>query len=276
MGGVFLNVVHNCYNGLAYDHLGWMDDKVVEIDHTTDGPHSVDLAFFGEYDIALRRHVTVVKSAGYYIYYNLHRGINADSVTEEDRVLLHRYRQEGAIAAGSDYSTYLHEEARPSFSNETLDFAVRVCRTVTGRPNADRPFPGSVTLEIGTLDQEDSLCQEETTGKFQRHQLLLQLRVTFPLTCDSFRAYTTAYSPADPTTHCSAYRNACIPDDSTAHSYANARAFSTANSKANTTTYCTPNTRATLRSYFSPYCRTNKKTYSTTHPTTNAATNTAT
>jgi hypothetical protein len=171
MGQVYRHTVYNCYNGLDYSYAGWMTEYTLDItpDELTSNNGTVvytDLAFYGHYeylnDTAIANNVTtptLITVNGFYIIYNRKIGINAETNEYANSVLLHRYKEEGVIATGSDLVFALDLTAeRRIYRNATYNVAVELCdRTDAVDDGANRTVADTVSLAFGTANA-GTLC----------------------------------------------------------------------------------------------------------------------
>jgi Gametolysin peptidase M11 len=176
MGQVYRNKVYNCYNGVHYAYTGWMSNATLEIDvvnSTNDGIITTDLAFYGHInrtDAAMTTALIIIN--GFHILYNRATGMNAETNEYANGVLLHRYKEENAIEAGTDLVAVLELSENTDagmgnrlFRSTEFGFAIELCsrNDATSMTEAD-----TVTIAIGptteeflcTLPNDDSMISD--------------------------------------------------------------------------------------------------------------------
>lgn len=149
MGSLWRGTVHQCYNGLDYSYLGWMEDRTVDVDVVTGGPQVHMLAFFGDYPLAEEEEPTLLRANGLFLLYNRRKGINNETRDHEDQILIHKLRRDSTIE-GTELMAALDEENR-EYESEVMDVRVRVC----GRVDAeDASSPDTMIVGIGSYTDD--------------------------------------------------------------------------------------------------------------------------
>jgi hypothetical protein len=145
MGQITNGTVSQCYNGPDYDYLGWMQDRTGVID-TSITTSLVDLAFYGDYNIATPQQPTLIIVNGLYLQYNLQTGLNADSYHYDNQVLVHS-KNSSDVHHGTVLVGTLNETS-PTFDVPDHNTTIQFCQR---RPGITGAVANSVMLAIGSI-----------------------------------------------------------------------------------------------------------------------------
>jgi hypothetical protein len=130
-----------CFNAQNFWHLGWYEDRSIEVDPET--PTLLKIAAFVDYDKTIPNEYVGVRVRDLYIQYNRATGFNKD--TGEKKNMLTVVREE---SRGTDLIVSL--DRRTSISSIPLDdglLVIEVCNIVSG--TADSPDSMQVSIGFG-------------------------------------------------------------------------------------------------------------------------------
>lgn len=154
MGNVVSGATYQCYNGADYATLGWQNDRILRLENPL-LPGKFALTFFGNYSSSTSSTTpTVIEYGGFFLQLNLKEGINRDTRSHGNKVVVHR-NAAGSLMSGTSLHAAL-DETSPTFRDESHDVSIEVCSQ-----NVDGT--GSAMVAIGLYDSSD-LCGIESAS----------------------------------------------------------------------------------------------------------------
>ena len=130
MGPSRRNLNRVCFNAHNFYHMRWMTDKTVVVPDD-EGHKFVELAFFGDYDLASDYEAVVVRYKTFYMVYNMAKGYNSETPEFQNQVVI--VERGPADQPGTAWRAALDKDNR---NFDADGDSIRLCHTEHGGPDS--------------------------------------------------------------------------------------------------------------------------------------------